>query len=276
MRGFTVEDLIECYRQGVFPMSEARKDDEIFLVDPARRGVIPLKGFHVPARLARTVRQDHFDVRVDTAFAEVVAACAEPTPGRVETWISGPIEQLYGALYRRGLCHTIECWKDDVLVGGLYGVSIGGVFFGESMFSRARDASKVALVHLVARLIAGGYRLLDAQFITDHLTQFGAQEISRTEYRRRLKQALAVEGDYFALDRQNGGGSPEGAAGAGAGAGLGAGAAGAGAEGAVAAGAAGAVAGLTAGRAAAGRAGRTGAAVTGKGPTALHAINQAS
>lgn len=266
MRGFNVEDLIDCYRQGVFPMAEARKDEEIFLVDPARRGVVPLKGFHVPSRLARTVRQEPFDVRVDTAFAEVVAACAEPAPGRTETWISGPIERLYGELFRRGLCHTIECWKDETLVGGLYGVAIGGAFFGESMFSRARDASKVALVHLVGRLIAGGYRLLDAQFLTDHLTQFGTEEISRAEYQRRLRKALAVEGDYLALDRQVGGAS---------GAGAGVGAAGAGA-GAAEAAAAGAGADLGTALAAGGRTGRAGAGAAGKGPTALQAISQAS
>lgn len=194
---FNVEDLIECYASGVFPMADNRRDDRVFLVDPEQRGVIPLDGFHVPSRLARTVRQDRFEVRVDTAFAEVIGLCAEATEERPGTWINRPIEALYNALFARGLAHSVECWADERLVGGLYGVSLRGAFFGESMFSRERDASKVALVHLVARLRAGGYRLLDAQFMTGHLGQFGAQEIPRAEYRKRLKQALAVAADFY-------------------------------------------------------------------------------
>ncbi len=289
MHRFTADDLIECYRRGVFPMAEARKDDEIFLVDPARRGVVPLTGFHVPHRLARTVRREPFEVRVDTAFAAVVEACAAPAEGRTETWINGPIERLYAELFARGYCHTVECWRGDEMVGGLYGVSIGAAFFGESMFSTARDASKVALVHLVGRLIVGGYKLLDAQFITEHLTQFGTEEIDRQDYRKRLKAALALESDYFALD-QKGGGAEGPAAGAGAAAGgaaaLGAGAGGAGAAlGAGAgvgagAGLAGGVAALAGGRAALaagasrGRGGTTGSPAP--GPAVLQAISQAS
>jgi leucyl/phenylalanyl-tRNA--protein transferase len=177
-------------------MADARADDRVFLIDPERRGVIPLDGFHVSRRLARTVRREPFEIRTDTAFRAVVQACAASGPGRTETWINHPIEELYVDLHARGYAHTVECWLGADLVGGLYGVSLGGAFFGESMFSRRTDASKVALVHLVARLIAGGYRLLDAQFMTEHLTQFGAAEISRLDYHRRLALALSAEGDF--------------------------------------------------------------------------------
>ena len=196
MDTFGARELLHCYATGVFPMADSRQDERLFLIDPEHRGVIPLEGFHVSRRLARTVRSDLYDVRVDTAFAEVVAACAAPRPGHPDTWINAGIERLYGELFDLGRAHSVECWKDGELVGGLYGVTLSGAFFGESMFSRARDASKVALVHLVARLIVGGFRLLDAQFLTDHLAQFGAREISRREYRRRLKRALAVEADF--------------------------------------------------------------------------------
>jgi leucyl/phenylalanyl-tRNA--protein transferase len=196
MAQFDARDLLDCYARGVFPMADAREDDRVFLIDPERRGVIPLDGFHVAHRLARTVRGEPFEVRTDTAFRAVVQACAAAGPGRLETWINHPIEDLYVQLHERGFAHTVECWRDGELIGGLYGVSLHGAFFGESMFSRARDASKVALVHLVARLIAGGYRLLDAQFMTAHLTQFGAVEISRRDYRRRLATAMLVEGDF--------------------------------------------------------------------------------
>ena len=196
---FTAQDLIDCYRRGVFPMADAREDDRIFLVDPERRGVIPLDGFHLPKRLARTVRANLYQVRIDTAFDAVVAACAAPRPGREETWINEPIRRLYGELYRLGLAHSVECWLGGELVGGLYGVSLSGAFFGESMFSIARDASKVALVHLVARLAAGRYTLLDTQFMTEHLGQFGAIEIPRAHYRRRLEVAMTVEADFYHL-----------------------------------------------------------------------------
>lgn len=193
---FDIEELVSCYRRGVFPMADARDDDRIFLIDPQRRGVFPLDGFHVSARLARTVRSGRFQVSVDADFAGVVEACAAARPGRPETWINQPIQHLYERLHHSGRAHSVECRLDGQLVGGLYGVSLGGAFFGESMFSTERDASKVALVHLIARLIVGGYRLLDAQFMTRHLAQFGAEEISRAAYRRRLAEALAVEADF--------------------------------------------------------------------------------
>ena len=196
---FTVDDLIACYARGVFPMADAHDDERIYLVDPERRGVLPLDGFHIPKRLARTVRAEQFQVRVDTAFEAILEACAEPRPNRPETWISTPIKSLYMDLYRRGLAHSVESWHDGRLVGGLYGVSLGAAFFGESMFSLARDASKVALVHLVGRLRTGGYRLLDAQFITDHLSQFGGMTITRAQYRKRLVAAIGQEADFFQL-----------------------------------------------------------------------------
>jgi leucyl/phenylalanyl-tRNA--protein transferase len=199
VRTFTVETLIDCYRRGIFPMAEARHDDRIYLVDPDERGVIPLEGFHLPRRLARTIRGARFQVRIDSAFREVVGACARSTPGRPETWISRPIQELYHELHLRGLAHSVECWQGGALVGGLYGVSLGGAFFGESMFSSERDASKVALAHLVARLKFGGYRLLDAQFMTEHLAQFGTEEIPRSEYLKRLERALAVTGDFYRM-----------------------------------------------------------------------------
>jgi leucyl/phenylalanyl-tRNA--protein transferase len=188
-------------------MGEARDDPRIFLVDPELRGVIDPAFFHVPRRLSRTVRSDLYDVTIDTAFCEVVKACALPRTGRMETWINTPIRELYGQLFKIGHAHSVECRKDGVLVGGLYGVSIGAAFFGESMFSTARDASKVALVHLVARLCAGGYSLLDCQFLTDHLAQFGTREISKHDYKARLASAVRRQGSFTALDE-----APAGAA----------------------------------------------------------------
>lgn len=193
MDHFGPRELLTCYSRGVFPMADAREDARVFLIDPERRGVIPLNHFHVPHRLARTVRREPFQVRIDTAFAEVVALCAASRPGRLETWINAPIERLYNELHQLGYAHSVECWSGGELVGGLYGVALQGAFFGESMFSRRTDASKVALVHLVARLIADGFVLLDTQFLTEHLAQFGAQEIPRREYHRRLTKALRVE-----------------------------------------------------------------------------------
>jgi leucyl/phenylalanyl-tRNA--protein transferase len=212
MSEFDARDLLDCYARGVFPMADAREDARVFLIDPERRGVIPLDGFHVPRRLARTVRADPFEIRIDTVFHEVVLACAAAGPGRTETWINRPIEQLYLELHRNGFAHSVECWRDGELVGGLYGVALQGAFFGESMFSRVRDASKVALVHLVARLLAGGFVLLDAQFMTEHLAQFGADEIGRLEYHRRLGRALAASGDFYALGSCPGGGVGSGSA----------------------------------------------------------------
>jgi leucyl/phenylalanyl-tRNA--protein transferase len=200
METFSARDLLACYARGVFPMADAREDARVFLIDPERRGVIPLDRFHVSQRLARTVRRDAFEIRIDTAFADVVQACAAPTSERPETWINRPIERLYLRLHELGFAHSVECWRDGVLAGGLYGVALKAAFFGESMFSRRRDASKVALVHLVARLIAGGFRLLDTQFQTEHLAQFGAEEISRRDYRRRLDRALAAEASFQPAD----------------------------------------------------------------------------
>lgn len=199
MSAFTAHDLLDCYARGVFPMADARDDEATFLIDPERRGIIPLDDFHLSRRLARTVRAEVFEVRIDTVFPQVVEACAQAAPGRPETWINGQIERLYGDLFALGAAHSVECWKDGVLVGGLYGVSLHGAFFGESMFSCARDASKVALVHLVARLIAGRFSLLDTQFMTDHLAQFGAVEISRAQYHKRLGRALAQGADFQRL-----------------------------------------------------------------------------
>ncbi|WP_256375858.1 leucyl/phenylalanyl-tRNA--protein transferase [Caulobacter sp. S45] len=199
MPGFTAEELIACYKRGVFPMAEARDDPRVFLIDPEERGVIPLDGFHTPRRLARTVRAEPFDMRVDTAFEAVIDGCSAQAEDRPETWINDAIRHLYRELFARGQAHTVECWQGERLVGGLYGVSLGGAFFGESMFSLERDASKVALVHLVGRLIVGGYKLLDAQFMTEHLAQFGALEIPRADYRRRLLEALVAPADFYKL-----------------------------------------------------------------------------
>lgn len=196
---FGPDDLLDCYRRGVFPMAESRDSTRLFLVDPAERGVLPLSGFHVPRRLARTVRRNPFRITIDLAFEDVMRACAEGGPGRADTWINADIVDLYGELHRRGHAHSVECRVGDALVGGLYGVSLQGAFFGESMFSRHDDASKVALVHLVARLKAGGFRLLDAQFHTEHLAQFGLETITRQAFRQRLRAALVVDADFRKL-----------------------------------------------------------------------------
>ena len=187
--------LLTAYRLGLFPMADGRRSDRLYWLDPRRRGVIPLEGFHAPRRLARTVRQGRFEVGVNGDFDAVIAACAEPRAEDGDTWINDDILRLYRELHRKGAAHSIECRLEGRLAGGLYGVSIGGAFFGESMFSRARDASKVALVHLAARLRLGGYRLLDTQFVTGHLAAFGAVEISRTAYRSRLRAALAAKAE---------------------------------------------------------------------------------
>ena len=198
-RRFGPEELLACYQRGVFPMADSRDDPRLFIVDPDLRGVLPLDDFHVSRRLAKTIRSQPFDIRIDTAFRHVMEACAEQSDGRNDTWINASIIDLYCSLFVRGVAHSVECWRDNKLVGGLYGVSLGGVFFGESMFSRERDASKVALVYLVARLRAGGYKLLDTQFVTDHLKQFGAREMPRMDFHRLLEKALLVEGDFFKL-----------------------------------------------------------------------------
>jgi leucyl/phenylalanyl-tRNA--protein transferase len=195
----TPEVLLKAYACGIFPMAENADDPALYWIEPERRGVIPLDRFHVPDRLARTVRSDRFTVVVDRDFEAVVNGCSEPGPGRSRTWINTRIRNLYRRLYERGDCHTVEVYEGGQLVGGLYGVSLGRAFFGESMFHRSRDASKVALVHLVARLRAGRYRLLDTQFVTPHLRTFGAMEVSRPAYHKLLDAALVGEGNFAAL-----------------------------------------------------------------------------
>ena len=194
----TPELMLRAYRHGLFPMAETRRGDRLYWLDPERRGVLPLDGFHVPRRLLRTVLSDAFAVTADRDFAATVAGCAAARPGREDTWINPQIEHLFAALHRMEVAHSVECRRDGVLVGGLYGVVIGGVFFGESMFSTVRDASKVALVHLVARLRLGGFRLLDTQFVTAHLAQFGTREIPREDYKARLAAAVDVPARWLA------------------------------------------------------------------------------
>lgn len=186
----TPELLLRAYRAGLFPMAETRAGFRLYWLDPELRGVVPLDRFHLPRRLRRTVLSGRYRVTTDTAFEAVIAACAEAGPRRDETWINPTIERLFVALHELGQAHSIECWDGSELVGGLYGLAIGGAFFGESMFSRARDASKVALVHLVAKLRLGGFTLLDTQFVTPHLVQFGASEVPRAIYRRSLADAI--------------------------------------------------------------------------------------
>ena len=196
MTGFGPLDLLGLYANGVFPMAEARDSDDVFIVDPEERGVIPLDGLKISKSLAKVVRSRRFEVRVNTAFVDVVAACAAPRTTEPGTWINGNIEYLYAQLHDLGRAHSVECWQGGKLVGGLYGVHLGAAFFGESMFSRQTDASKVALVHLVGRLNAGGFSLLDTQFITPHLRTLGAVEISRADYHTRLEKTLQLVGKF--------------------------------------------------------------------------------
>jgi leucyl/phenylalanyl-tRNA--protein transferase len=199
MKRFTPEDLIACYRRGVFPMAESRDDDGFFIVDPEWRCTFPLDKFHVPRRLARKLRHGGFSFSVDADFTTVIDGCAAPGKDREDTWINPDIRALYLQMHRRGLAHSVEARLDGQLCGGLYGVSLGGAFFGESMFSRATDASKAALVHLAARLKFGGYKLLDAQFTTPHLEQFGAQTMPRRIFHAVLGAALDTQADFKAL-----------------------------------------------------------------------------
>lgn len=196
MPELTPDMLLRAYAIGVFPMAEDRDDPDLFWVDPRMRGIIPLDAFHVPRRLRRTVRNGRFRITVDTDFEATIEACAEATRTRPRTWINDRIIMLYTSLYHLGYAHSVECRQDGRLIGGLYGVAMGGAFFGESMFSRESDASKIALIHLVARLRAGGFSLLDSQFITRHLRRFGAVEIPRSEYRQRLAEALKRNADF--------------------------------------------------------------------------------
>ena len=196
----TPQVLLKAYSCGIFPMAESADDPALYWIEPQSRGVLPLDQVHVPKRLARTIRAAQFEVRVDTDFDAVIDGCAASRPGRRSTWINVRIRQLYGALFRQGHCHTVETWADGRLVGGLYGVALGGAFFGESMFSTETDASKVALLYLVARLQYGGFSLLDTQFVTDHLRQFGTVELDKAAFHTALEAALEEKSDFLALD----------------------------------------------------------------------------
>jgi leucyl/phenylalanyl-tRNA--protein transferase len=195
----TPQVLLKAYACGIFPMAESADDPTLYWIEPERRGILPLDGVRVPKRLAKIIRQNKFEVRIDSDYHGVIDGCASPRAGRRTTWINKRIRDLYAELFDMGYCHTVETWQDGQLVGGLYGVALGRAFFGESMFSFANDASKVALIYLSARLIYGGYSLLDTQFVTEHLRQFGAQEISRAAFHRRLEQALQGRGEFERL-----------------------------------------------------------------------------
>lgn len=188
--------LLKAYAAGVFPMAESADDPALYWVEPDERGLIPLDGLVISRSLRKAVKQRRFDIRIDTAFEEVMRRCAERTTDRTETWINQRILKLYADLFRMGHCHSVESWQDGKLVGGLYGVRLGAVFFGESMFSRVTDASKVALVHLVARLNAGGFRLLDAQFMNPHLATLGAISMNKADYLALLGPAVAADADF--------------------------------------------------------------------------------
>ncbi len=195
----TPQVLLKAYSCGIFPMAESADDPALYWIEPQHRGILPLDEVHVPKRLARTLRSTPYIVRTDTDFEGVIAGCAEVQPGRNSTWINRRIKNLYRELFYLGHCHTVEVWDGERLVGGLYGVALGAAFFGESMFSRERDASKIALMHLAGRLIAGGFTLLDTQFVTEHLRQFGTIEVDREEFHRRLEYALRLRADFSIL-----------------------------------------------------------------------------
>ena len=210
----TPQVLLKAYACGIFPMAESAEDNALYWIEPERRGILPLDCVHVPKRLARTIRKGGFEVCIDRHFEEVVEGCAAPRSGRRSTWINGRIRSLYRELFALRHCHTVEVWQDGQLTGGLYGVHLGRAFFGESMFSRERDASKIALVYLIARLKYGGFTLLDTQFVTGHLARFGAIEVSREEFQRFLEAALA---GGFAQGSGSGASAAAGAGGFGAG-----------------------------------------------------------
>ena len=195
----TPQGLLKAYACGIFPMAESADDNALYWIEPERRGILPLDGIHVSRRLARTIRRAPFDIRIDTSFDEVIDGCAGSRPDRRSTWINKRIRTLYRKLFDLGHCHTVEAWHEGRLVGGLYGVHLGGAFFGESMFALERDASKIALVYLAARLKYGGFSLLDTQFVTDHLIRFGAIEVPRESFHGLLEVALAGSGDFFSL-----------------------------------------------------------------------------
>ena len=200
MTAITPQVLLRAYTAGIFPMAESAEDNALYWIEPEERGVIPLDGLRISHSLRKTVRRRPFQIRVDHDFPAVIGACAAKTAERKTTWINARIRALYTQLARMGCCHSVECWRDGSLVGGLYGVRIGAAFFGESMFSRLPDASKVALVHLVARLRAGGFRLLDAQFVNPHLERLGAVAVAKDRYRRLLDEALVEQADFFAFN----------------------------------------------------------------------------
>ncbi len=197
MAALTPETLLRAYAVGLFPMAERRDDETLYWIDPEKRGILPIDRFRLPRRLARKFRRRPFEVRCDTAFERVMRECAAPADDRPETWINDEIIALYTELNEMGRAHSVECWRDGRLVGGLYGVTLGAAFFGESMFSRETDASKIALAHLVARLRKGGYSLLDIQFVTEHLSKFGAVEIVRSGYRHLLAEALDRTATFY-------------------------------------------------------------------------------
>ena len=197
MTTITPQILLKAYAAGIFPMAESAEDAALYWVEPDERGIIPLRGLRISHSLRKQVRKQTFEIRIDTAFLEVIEACAAKTKNRKSTWINARICKLYNQLHKMGHCHSVECWRDGKLVGGLYGVKIGAAFFGESMFSRATDASKVALVHLVARLNAGGFQLLDAQFMNPHLKTLGAIVISKADYRELLPSAIEASADFL-------------------------------------------------------------------------------
>ena len=199
MSVITPQILLRAYAAGIFPMAESAEDNALYWVEPEERGIIPLDGLKVSHSLKKSVRRRLFEVKVDHDFAAVIAACAERTPERATTWINSRIKTLYNQLHRMGCCHSVECWQDGKLVGGLYGVRIGAIFFGESMFSRVTDASKVALVHLAARLNHGGFQLLDAQFLNPHLERLGAVTLPRAEYHAIMEPLLGRPADFFAF-----------------------------------------------------------------------------
>jgi leucyl/phenylalanyl-tRNA--protein transferase len=205
VKAFSTDDLLACYRRGVFPMAESRADDGFFIVDPEWRCVFSLDRFHTPRRLARTLRAERFSFTIDRDFTAVIDGCAAPGPDREDTWINPDIRALYIALHEQGIAHSVETRVDGALVGGLYGVVLGGAFFGESMFSHVTDASKAALIHLAARLRHGNFKLLDAQFITPHLEQFGAQTLPRRIFHALLAVALEVKADFAALPEETSG-----------------------------------------------------------------------
>ena len=196
MTTITPKILLQAYTIGIFPMAEAAEDTALYWVEPDERGIIPLHGLRISQSLRKQVRRQLFEIRIDSAFSEVIAACAAKTKNRKSTWINARICKLYNQLHKMGHCHSVECWRDGKLVGGLYGVKIGAAFFGESMFSRMTDASKVALVHLVARLNAGGFQLLDAQFMNPHLKTLGAIVMSKADYKELLPNAIAASADF--------------------------------------------------------------------------------